>query len=44
MTIRILIADDHKIVCDGLKALLEIRSIADLTRFAVREGLTSLDK
>lgn len=23
MTIRILIADDHKIVCDGLKALLE---------------------
>jgi len=23
LAIRILIADDHKIVCDGLKALLE---------------------
>lgn len=25
MTIRILIADDHKIVCDGLKALLTVQ-------------------
>lgn len=60
MSIKILIADDHKIVRDGLCSLLEKQpnmqvvaeaengrkavQLAELTKYAIREGLTSLNQ